>query len=110
MAAAESSAASGPAPSSHIASRRSAGARLGLSSATRWARSVVAVATAALTGRSICDSEPDRRMMMHTVVLFAAAFLAAAVEMVEALTIVLAVAVTRGWRSAASGVVVALTA
>ena len=47
---------------------------------------------------------------MHTAVLFAAAFLAAAVEMVEALTIVLAVGVTRGWRSAASGVVVAVTA
>jgi uncharacterized membrane protein len=47
---------------------------------------------------------------MHTVVLFAAAFLAAAVEMVEALTIVLAVGVTRGWRAAASGVLVALVA
>jgi uncharacterized membrane protein len=47
---------------------------------------------------------------MHTVVLFAAAFLAAAVEMVEALTIVLAVGVTRGWRAAASGMLVALVA
>jgi len=47
---------------------------------------------------------------MHTVVLFAAAFSAAAVEMVEALTIVLAVGVTRGWRSAASGVLAALAA
>jgi uncharacterized membrane protein len=47
---------------------------------------------------------------MHTVVLLAAAFLAAAVEMVEALTIVLAVGVTRGWRSAVSGVLLALAA
>jgi uncharacterized membrane protein len=36
--------------------------------------------------------------------LFAAAFLASAVEMVEALTIVLAVGVTRGWRSTLVGV------
>ncbi len=45
--------------------------------------------------------------------LFAAAFLASAVEMVEALTIVLAVGVTRGWRSTLVGVgaaTVALTA
>jgi hypothetical protein len=35
--------------------------------------------------------------------LFAAAFLASAVEMVEALTIVLAVGVTRDWRSALTG-------
>jgi uncharacterized membrane protein len=39
--------------------------------------------------------------------LFAAAFLASAVEMVEALTIVLAVGVTRDWRSALTGVGVA---
>jgi uncharacterized membrane protein len=45
---------------------------------------------------------------MHSVLLVAAAFLAAAVEMVEALTIVLAVGVTRGWRSAAWGVGAAL--
>ena len=45
---------------------------------------------------------------MHSVVLVAAAFLASAVEMVEALTIVLAVGVTRGWRSAAWGVGVAV--
>ena len=37
---------------------------------------------------------------MSAVFLFLAAFLASAVEMVEALTIVLAVGVTRGWRSA----------
>ncbi|MEI7860144.1 MAG: hypothetical protein WCI26_09990 [Acidimicrobiales bacterium] len=43
-------------------------------------------------------------------VLVAAVFLASAVEMVEALTIVLAVGVTRGWRSAFEGVAVALAA
>jgi uncharacterized membrane protein len=47
---------------------------------------------------------------MHSVLLVAAAFLAASVEMVEALTIVLAVGVTRGWRSAGWGVGVALAA
>ena len=47
---------------------------------------------------------------MHNVLLFSAAFLASAVEMVEALTIVLAVGVTRGWRSAAAGVGAALIA
>jgi uncharacterized membrane protein len=46
---------------------------------------------------------------MHNVLLFLAAFLASAVEMVEALTIVLAVGITRGWRSAAAGVGAALT-
>jgi len=45
---------------------------------------------------------------MHNVLLVIAAFLASAVEMVEALTIVLAVAVTRGWRSAGWGVAAAL--
>jgi Ca2+/H+ antiporter, TMEM165/GDT1 family len=43
-----------------------------------------------------------------TLVLVTAVFLASAVEMVEALTIVLAVGVTRGWRSAFEGVAVAL--
>jgi uncharacterized membrane protein len=47
---------------------------------------------------------------MHSALLVAAAFLASAVEMVEALTIVLAVGVTRGWRSAAWGVAAALGA
>jgi uncharacterized membrane protein len=47
---------------------------------------------------------------VHSALLVAAAFLAAAVEMVEALTIVLAVGVTRGWRSAGWGVGVALLA
>jgi uncharacterized membrane protein len=42
--------------------------------------------------------------------LIAASFLACAVEMVEALTIVLAVAVTRGWRSAGWGIAAALGA
>ena len=45
---------------------------------------------------------------MHSILLVTAAFLASAVEMVEALTIVLAVGVTRGWRSAAWGVAAAL--
>jgi uncharacterized membrane protein len=45
---------------------------------------------------------------MHSLFLFLAAFLASAVEMVEALTIVLAVGVTRGWRSAMTGVAAAL--
>ena len=45
---------------------------------------------------------------MHSVLVVAAASLASAVEMVEALTIVLAVGVTRGWRSAGWGVAAAL--
>jgi uncharacterized membrane protein len=44
------------------------------------------------------------------VFLFLAAFLASAVEMVEALTIVLAVGVTRGWRSTLLGVAAAALA
>src|SRR2546425_6085475 len=40
---------------------------------------------------------------MRIAFLFLAAFLACAVEMVEALTIVLAVGVTRGWRSTLIG-------
>src|SRR5437879_1011146 len=47
---------------------------------------------------------------MHEVLLVAASFLACAVEMVEALTIVLAVGVTRGWRSAIVGTAAALGA
>ena len=47
---------------------------------------------------------------MHEVLLVAASFLACAVEMVEALTIVLAVGVTRGWRSAIIGTGTALGA
>ena len=45
-----------------------------------------------------------------TFVLVGAVFLACAVEMVEALTIVLAVGHTRGWRSAFEGTAVALVA
>jgi uncharacterized membrane protein len=47
---------------------------------------------------------------MRIAFLFLAAFLASAVEMVEALTIVLAVGVTRGWRSTLVGVGAAGTA
>jgi uncharacterized membrane protein len=47
---------------------------------------------------------------VHDLLLFAGAFLASSVEMVEALTIVLAVGITRGWRSAAWGVAAALAA
>src|SRR5438445_2548199 len=47
---------------------------------------------------------------MHEILLVAASFLACAVEMVEALTIVLAVGVTRGWRSAIIGTAAALGA
>jgi uncharacterized membrane protein len=47
---------------------------------------------------------------MHSALLVIAAFLACSVEMVEALTIVLAVAVTRGWRSAGWGIAAALGA
>jgi uncharacterized membrane protein len=43
-----------------------------------------------------------------TLVLVVAVFLASAVEMVEALTIVLAVGLTRGWRTAIAGVLTAL--
>jgi uncharacterized membrane protein len=44
---------------------------------------------------------------MRIALLFLAAFLASAVEMVEALTIVLAVGITRGWRSTLVGVAAA---
>jgi uncharacterized membrane protein len=45
---------------------------------------------------------------VHDVLVVAASFAACAVEMVEALTIVLAVGVTRGWRAPAWGVTAAL--
>ena len=45
---------------------------------------------------------------MNTAILVAATFAACAVEMVEALTIVLAVGITRGWRAARLGIAVAL--
>jgi uncharacterized membrane protein len=47
---------------------------------------------------------------VHTLLQVATAFLASAVEMVEALTIVLAVGLTRGWRTALTGVGAALAA
>lgn len=48
--------------------------------------------------------------MSRDLFLFAAVFLACAVEGVEAVTIVLAAGITRGWRSAWAGVAVALAA
>lgn len=45
---------------------------------------------------------------MATALLVFTAFLASAVEMVEALTIILAVGLTRGWRTALSGLAAAL--
>jgi len=45
---------------------------------------------------------------MSDIFLIAASFLASSVEMVEALTIVLAMGITRGWRSPLVGVVAAL--
>ena len=48
--------------------------------------------------------------MLHDGLLVGAAFFASTVEMVEALTIVLAVGVTRGWRSALLGVASGLLA
>ena len=47
---------------------------------------------------------------VNSVVLVAATFAACAVEMVEALTIVLAVGITRGWRATQLGVAAALAA
>lgn len=49
-------------------------------------------------------------MLSSSVFLVVASFLASAVEMVEALTIVLAAGITRGWRSSLIGVGVALVA
>jgi uncharacterized membrane protein len=60
-----------------------------------------------MRGDTAAPVEPS---MTRDVLLFLAAFLACAVEMVEALTIVLAVGVTRGWRSAIAGTVSALAA
>jgi uncharacterized membrane protein len=44
---------------------------------------------------------------VHNTLLFGSAFLASTVEMVEAMTIILAVGVTRGWRSAILGILAA---
>jgi uncharacterized membrane protein len=52
----------------------------------------------------------DREVPMSGVFLFTASFLASTVEMVEALTIVLAAGVTRGWRSSLIGVAAGLIA
>ena len=49
-------------------------------------------------------------MTWHALLLVLASFLASAVEMVEALTIVLAAGITRGWRSSLIGVALALVA
>src|SRR5438093_8776334 len=46
--------------------------------------------------------------MMSEILLMSGSFLASAVEMVEAITIILAVGITRGWRSALIGTVTAL--
>ena len=46
---------------------------------------------------------------MSSLFLFVSSFLASAVEMIEALTIVLAAGVTRGWRSSLIGVAAGLT-
>ena len=48
--------------------------------------------------------------MTSTIILVGSAFLASSVEMVEALTIVLAVGLTHNWRTALIGVVAALLA
>jgi uncharacterized membrane protein len=54
--------------------------------------------------------EADRTMTTSAVVLVLATFLASAVEAVEALTVVLAVGITRGWRSPLIGAAVATLA
>ena len=55
-------------------------------------------------GNSIClDSDHRKRDTVSTPLLVLTAFLASAVEMVEAATILLAVGLTRGWRSALLG-------
>src|SRR5487761_1208199 len=64
-----------------------------------------------VTRRAVARRGKGRRRRMGAAIgLVAASFLASSVEMVEALTIVLAVGVTRGWRSANIGVVAALAA
>jgi hypothetical protein len=47
---------------------------------------------------------PDLAVTTGTILVIAGAFLASAVEMVEALTILLGVGVVRGWRSMLVGV------
>src|SRR5579859_3079291 len=55
-------------------------------------------------------SAGENRKPSGAAILLTSAFLASAVEMVEALTIVLAVGVTREWRSTLVGVLVGLLA
>src|SRR3954447_16124684 len=57
-----------------------------------------------------CYSGSARTFTMKDVLLVLSAFLASAVEMVEALTIVLAAGLTRGWRSSLTGVAAATVA
>src|SRR4051794_16730911 len=63
---------------------------------------------AAKTLRPVSTSAHERDRMTHDVLLFATVFLACAVEAVEAVTIVLAAGITRGWRSALVGTGAAL--
>jgi uncharacterized membrane protein len=58
--------------------------------------------------RGSTANEARAGVSMHDWLVVVAAFLASSVEMVEALTIVLAVGMTRGWRSTSYGVAVAL--
>src|SRR6478672_10266259 len=60
--------------------------------------------------RSAFIPSEENRMITGAVILVLAAFLASAVEAVEALTVVLAVGVTRGWRSPLIGAGVATLA
>jgi uncharacterized membrane protein len=55
-----------------------------------------------------CDTQTCETARVHDVLVVLASFLACSVEMVEALTIVLAVGMTRGWRSTGLGVAAAL--
>jgi uncharacterized membrane protein len=64
----------------------------------------------AARSRRTTPNEPGAGASMHDWLVALAAFLASSVEMVEALTIVLAVGMTRGWRSTSYGVAVALAA
>ena len=68
----------------------------------------------AIVGRvdGSCERHPElaRAAAVSAGLLFASAFVASAVEMVEALTIVLAAGISRGWRSALTGVGAAVVA